>query len=103
MKRKSIIVMALAFLVALTQCKKEEQPSPANEGKTVDITLDIKSDGCAKVNVNTVTGEVDYEEGDVIYVASGGKYVGTLTHNGTRFSGTITDPLSRPPPRPQRE
>ena len=92
MKKISIIVMTLAFLVALTQCKKE-QATPANDGKTVDITLDIKNGNGTRMDVNTSTGEVTYVSGDKIYVASGGKYVGTLTHNGTRFSGTITDPV----------
>ena len=91
MKKISIIVMALVFLVALTQCKKE-QATPANDGKTVDITLDIKSGNGTRMDVNTSTGEVTYVSGDKIYVASGGKYVGTLTHNGTRFSGAISDP-----------
>ena len=84
--------MALAFLAAFTQCKKE-QITPANDSKAVAITLDIKTDGGAKVDVNTGTGAVTYQSGDVVYVASGGKYIGTLTHNGTRFSGTITDPI----------
>ena len=84
--------MALAFLAALTQCKKEQE-TPATQGKTVDITLDINNDGGAKVDVNTGTGAVTYQSGDVVYVASGGKFVGTLTHNGTRFAGTITDPV----------
>ena len=92
MKRVSIIVMALAFLVALTQCKKE-QVTPANDSEAVAITLDIKGNGNAKVEVDTGTGAVTYQSGDVIYVASGGKYVGTLTHDGTHFAGTITDPV----------
>lgn len=92
MKKISIIVMALAFMVALTQCKKE-QVTPANDGKTVDITLDIKGGNGTRMDVNTATGAVTYESGDKIYVASGSKYVGTLTHNGTNFAGTITDPV----------
>ena len=92
MKKISIIVMALAFLAALTQCKKE-QVAPANDSEAVAITLDIKCGNGTRMDVNTATGEVTYESGDKIYVASGGKYVGTLTHNGTRFSGTITDPV----------
>ena len=44
------------------------------------------------MDVNTSTGEVTYETGDVIYVASGGTFIGTLTHNGTNFAGTITNP-----------
>jgi hypothetical protein len=90
MKKTSIIIAALAFLVTLTQCKKEQQVTPANEG--VAITLDIMNSNSSRMDVNTATGAVTYESGDVIYVASGGRYVGTLTHNGTRFSGTISDP-----------
>ena len=88
--KKISIIMALAFLAALTQCKKEEQVTPANEG--VAITLDIKDGNGTRLDVNTATGAVTYENGDKIYVASSGHYVGTLTHNGTRFSGTISDP-----------
>lgn len=91
MKRIGIIAMALAFFVVLTQCKKE-QPTPANEGETVAISLEIKSNANTRIDVNTVTGEVTYGSGDKVYVASGGKYVGTLTHNGTNFGGTITNP-----------
>ncbi len=92
MKKISIIVATLVLLVALTQCKKE-QVTPANDGETVAITLDIKGSKDTRVDVNTGTGAVNYQSGDVIYVASGGKYVGTLTHNGNRFAGTITDPV----------
>ena len=90
MKKTSIIIATLAILLALTQCKKEQQVKPADEG--VAITLYIMNGNGSRMDVNTATGAVTYESGDVIYVASGGRYVGTLTHNGTRFSGTISDP-----------
>lgn len=92
MKRFGTIVTALLVLVALTQCKKEEQPTPANGSEAVTITLDLKSNGGTRVGVNTTTGEVTYQNGDVIYVASGGHYIGTLAYNGTNFTGGITDP-----------
>ena len=38
MKKIGIIVTALAFLVVLTQCKKESQPAH----EAVTITLDLK-------------------------------------------------------------
>ena len=91
MKRKAIIVAALALLVVLTQCKKGEQPTTSSEGQAISITLDVKGNG-NRMDVNTGTGEVTYVTGDVVYVASGGTYVGTLTHNGTNFSGAITNP-----------
>lgn len=93
MKRFGTIVTALLVLVALTQCKKEEQPTPANGSEAVTITLDLKSNGGTRVDVNTTTGEVTYQNGDVIYVASGGHYIGTLTYNGINFTGGITDPV----------
>ena len=92
MKRISFIITALLLLAALTQCQKDLQVSPANEGNTVDITLNIKGGSGSRVDVNTATGAVTYESGDNIYVVSGGRYVGTLTYNGTCFGGTITDP-----------
>ena len=90
MKRISFIVTALALLVVLPQCKKE-QNAQTNEDDTVNITLDIRNGG-TRMDVNTVSGEVTYEEGDAIYVVSSGKYIGTLTHNGTNVSGPITNP-----------
>lgn len=92
MKTIRYIATALLLIAALTQCKKEEQVLPVNEGNTVDITLNIKGNGGSRMDVNTGTGTVTYESGDQIYVVSGGRYVGTLTHNGTCFGGTITDP-----------
>lgn len=90
MKRIGIIAMAMTLVLGLTQCKKEQNVQ-TNENETVAITLDIRNGG-TRMDVNTVTGEVTYEEGDVIYVVSSGKYIGTLTHNGTNFGGTITNP-----------
>ena len=92
MKKLSIIAASLALLMAMTQCKKEEQPTPSGQNNVVSITLDIKGNGGSRMDVNTATGEVAYATGDIVYVASGGHYVGTLTHNGTHFSGAITDP-----------
>ena len=42
MKKISIIVTALAFLVALTQCKKE-QATPANDGKSTMTKEQIRA------------------------------------------------------------
>lgn len=83
------------MVMTMAQCKKNEE---TNLNKTVTITLDVKgaSTGSAtsgsKVVVNPATGTVDFETGDKVYVGSGGKYVGFLTHNGTNFVGNITNP-----------
>ena len=96
MKRISIILMAFALTMTMSQCKKNEGPTTSND-EVVTITLDVKNNYNSKVVVNTATGTVDFETGDKIYVGSGGKYVGFLTHNGTNFSGNITNPTENQP------
>ena len=97
MKRFSTIVMALALVLSLSQCKKNEQNNAENQGEAVTITLDVSgaststtTDG-SRVIVNPATGTVNFENNDQIIVASGGKYVGTLTYNGSLFTGAISN------------
>ena len=85
----STVIMALALVLVLSQCKKNEQLTPTSEG--VVITLEVKGNNEAKVNVNPNTGTVDFENNDQIIVASNGKYVGMLTYNGTLFTGAISN------------
>lgn len=89
MKKISTIVMALLIVITLSQCKKNDQNMSINEG--VAITLEVKGNKGAKVDVNSTTGTVNFENGDLIHVGSGGKYVGTLSYDGTRFIGTIVN------------
>ena len=96
MKKISIILMAFALAMTMSQCKKNEGLTTSND-EVVTITLDVKNNNSSKVVVNTATGTVDFETGDKIYVGSGGKYVGFLTHNGTNFSGNITNPTENQP------
>jgi len=88
MKRMTCFVMALALVLGLAQCKKE-QLKPENEGEKVTITLDVKGDDNAKVDVDPPY--VTFESGDEIQVACNGHHVGTLTHDGTKFKGDLTN------------
>lgn len=89
MRRMTYLVMALALVLGFTQCKKEQPLEP--QGEQVRITLNVdKDDNGAKVDV---TGrDVTFTSGDQIIVACQGQYIGTLTHNGTNFSGEIASP-----------
>lgn len=96
MKKISIILLAFALAMTMSQCKKNEV-QPVSNNEVVTITLDVNKNTGSKVVVNPATGTVDFESGDKIYVGSGGKYVGILTHNGTNFSGNITNPTENQP------
>ena len=97
MKRISTIIMALVMLMTMAQCKKDNPTTPDNQNNVVTIILDVKGNNGSRVDVNTTTGTVDFEIGDMVYVGSGGKYVGFLTHNGTNFVGNITNPTENQP------
>ena len=97
MKRMTCFVMALALVLGLAQCKKEQPETPQNEGNSVMITLNVNGDASTgsanngtRVDVNTTTGEISFKDGDKIEVASNDLHVGTLNYNndGT-FSGYI--------------
>lgn len=88
MKKTIMILAAMALVLGLPQCKK--QTSGVMEGN-VEITLDVSANKGSRIDVNTATGDVAFEYGDVVYVGSGGKFVGTLTCRGTSFKGQITD------------
>ncbi|WP_297828572.1 hypothetical protein [uncultured Methanobrevibacter sp.] len=87
MRKFITIISALLLVLILSQCKKK--PVVTDNGpEPISITLNVA--GGSKVLVTPSTGEVAFENGDVIYVASGGHYVGKLIHNGEYFSGEIT-------------
>ncbi|MBQ6771687.1 MAG: hypothetical protein IJP44_12015 [Bacteroidales bacterium] len=93
MKKLSIFVAALVLTLGLAQCKKEQTNNAQGEGNFVRITLNVGGNGNgSRVNVDPAAAEqVTFTNGDQILVASNGAVVGTLTHNGTNFSGDITD------------
>ncbi len=96
MKKISMLLAAVALVLGLSQCKKQEQTTIDADG-TVAITLDVRAHDGQKINVNPNNGTVAFEYGDVVYVASGQKFVGTLTNNGSTFAGNITNPTEGEP------
>jgi len=90
MKKISTIIIAMALLFGMAQCKKQETPTTPNaEGNEVYITMKVGGD---RHIVYPGTGAVVYGNGDVIYVGDGSKYLGTLSFNDGVFGGTITEP-----------
>ena len=67
MKKISIILMAWALVLSLSQCKKEQQASLDNISESVTITLDVKGGNGSRVDVDPSLGTVDFENGDVTY------------------------------------
>ena len=94
MKKISTFIMALALVLGLSQCKKQETPAtPDAEGNKVYIS--VKANGGNDGNRYEVYGETGggvYEDYDKIYVGNGSQYLGTLTYYDGVFGGEITEP-----------
>lgn len=88
MKKMTCFVMALAMVLCLAQCKKEQPVTPESEG--VRITLDVNSGSNSSSKAEVTPPSVTFKSGDQILVAYAGKYVGHLDHNGSNFSGIIS-------------
>ena len=95
MKKVSLMIAALALVLGISQCKKQEKPVQAGEKQYIELTAGNGNDG-SKVggSFSAATMNLFWEEGDVITVSGGA--TGTLTLNdgaGTaqgHFSGEVT-------------
>ena len=88
MKKLGIIIVSLALVFGLTQCKKKVETISSSASEGVYITLTVENG--SRHEVNPGTGEVSFDDGDEVYVGHNGAYVGTLTYGSGNFSGTIT-------------
>ena len=97
MKKLSTIIMALALVLGMSQCKKQETPTTGNTTPIypgVDITVNVgdnegKAENGEKHNIAPEYGLFAFSNDDVLYVGHNGQYVGSLTFNNGFFSGTI--------------
>lgn len=90
MKRLAIIVVALALVLGLVQCKKENPNGQnGNEGNRVHITVKVGGNS-SKADINPATGDVTFRSGDKLYVGYNNACVGALNFDGSSFSGDIT-------------
>ena len=101
MKRLSTIIMALALVLGMSQCKKQETPTNGNGGEKVHITLNVSNGESLNVNVNDNGGRhavapnlgvVQFTAGDKLYVGNNGRYIGQLTYTNGAFGGDLELP-----------
>ena len=97
MKKLSTIIMALALVLGMSQCKKQETPATGNSNPGFYITVNVgdqdgkdgKDNNGEKHNIAPAYGLFAFTNNDVLYVGHDGKFVGTLKFKNGFFSGTI--------------
>jgi len=88
MKKLNTIIIALALLLTLSQCKKED----ITDLEWVHITVKV-NDG-SKHTVYPDSAAYVFEKNDLLYVGNDGKYVGCLKYKDGTFSGNIPNTCS---------
>ena len=86
MKKLSTIIMALALVLGMSQCKKQETPTtgnttPTNPGVHIPVNVgdqDGKDNNGEKHNIAPAYGLFSFSSGDQLYVGHNGEFVGTL-------------------------
>ena len=95
MKKLSTIIMAIALVLGLAYCKKQETPdTPVTVDNWVHLTMRVEGGGRNMDTVYPGSGAVVYEEGDIIYVGNNGLFRGTLEYQDGTFSGSIAEPVA---------
>ena len=94
MKKLSTIIMALALVLGMSQCKKQETPTTGNSTPGFYITVNVgdnegKGENGERHNIAPAYGLFAFTNNDVLYVGHDGKFVGTLKFKNGFFSGTI--------------
>lgn len=97
MKKLSTIIMALALVLGMSQCKKQETPATGNTTPTnpgVHITVNVgdqdgKDNNGEKHHIAPNYGLFAFSDGDKLYVGHNGEFVGTLKFKNGFFDGII--------------
>lgn len=93
MKKINLIIIAVALVLGLGQCKKKdlpetpETPTSVVEGELFHISVDVNEG--SKHIVYPESGAYVFENGDKLYVGNHGYYVGTLEYYNGAFDGDI--------------
>ena len=92
-KHGATLFFAVMLVLGATGCKKKIAEPAVSEG--TKYTINLNTGNGSKVNVTGAN--VTFTNGDKLIVAHNGKYVGTLNHNGTVFTGDITTTVADNP------
>ena len=96
MKKINLIIIAIALVLGLGQCKKHEEVLPETpevmEGNLVHISVSVN--GGSKHILYPESGAYVFQNGDKLYVGNHNKYVGYLEYQDGMFSGLVADPVT---------
>lgn len=99
MKKFRYIVMALALIMSLTQCKKNYAVLNAIDDNMIDITINVDNNSRIDVTPGDDVAVVTFKRYDRLHIVSDGKYCGYVEKvtDVSPFTGKITAPTEGVP------
>ena len=91
MRKLSVLLLMVALAFGLAQCKKTADTVAQFGGEKIQITLNVE-DG--RHGVTPSNGQVEYQNGDIIYVGDGNTYIGALVCTNGTFTGEVATPTT---------
>lgn len=91
MRKLSVVLLMVALALGLAQCKKTADTVAQFGGEKIQITLNVE-DG--RHIVTPGNGQVEYQNGDIIYVGDGNTYIGALVCTNGTFTGEVATPTT---------
>ena len=91
MRKLSVLLLMVALAFGLAQCKKTADTVAQFGGEKIQITLDVEN---GRHVVTPSNGQVEYQNGDIIYVGDGNTYIGALVCTNGTFTGEVATPTT---------
>lgn len=92
MKKLEYVILALALMLGLAQCKKNNAVLNAVDDDMIYITINVAEN--SKIDVNTTTGAVTFKRYDHLFIVSDGVYIGNVSKD--QADGPFTGSIKRP-------
>jgi len=91
----AVALCCIAMAAMMTACTTDSVDNPTPQGKTIHLKMKVSTGDDAATTrsvFHPATGMMEFSDGDEIYLASSGRYIGKLTMHNNLFEGDILEP-----------
>lgn len=91
----AVALCCIAMAAMMTACTTDSVDNPTPQGQTIHLKMKVSTGDDAATTrsvFHPATGMMEFSDGDEIYLASSGRYIGKLTMQNDVFEGDVLEP-----------